>query len=341
MKVDIYIYGDENTPSSRLRWINYKECFAECGIEYNVFKLKDYIKKGILIKRPLKSDIIVIQKKPLNKLLITLFKSRCKQLIFDIDDAIWMSHSRENFERKSIRQYIWKRNFINTLKCVDNVIVSNEYIEKFVNRYNKNIKIIPTNPSDREIIYNEPKKYMDINNKFIIGWTGSKENLFYVKEIETYIKDFFKNNEDAYLLIISNEKYISYDKLFNEKIINIEWSLVNESYYLNKFDIGIMPNSNDSWVLGKAAYKLIYYMKNSIPTIATNWGYQTSFIRNLQNGLLVQNNQEWEEALKFYYLNKTNRDLIGKEGFNTYNKLFEKRVIFKKYLEIFRNIKNI
>ncbi|MFK3960821.1 glycosyltransferase [Guptibacillus hwajinpoensis] len=331
MKIDIYIYGDQFTPSSRLRWINYKNEFENENIDFKVKEIGDYVSKRFFLKKPIEqADVIVIQKYILSDRLLNKFKSKCEHIVFDIDDAIWLSHSYKKKNQpyyKRLRSNVYNVMFYESSKKYDKIISSNNYIKDFLEKLNKNITIIPTSPSDNPN-KNQEKKLFD--GKFIVGWTGTKANFVFIHKIEKYFREFFIKNKNAYLLIVSDGIYESDNKEFNKKIINVKWDVNSEIQYIKSFDIGIMPLEKDEWCLGKAAYKLIYYMKNGIPTISTNWGFQTEFINNGQNGYLVENNKAWERCLQLLYDNSDERPHIGNNGYNTYLKLFSKEVIFTK-----------
>jgi glycosyltransferase involved in cell wall biosynthesis len=335
MKINIYTFGHDETPSTRLRWLNYKNKFEGNGIEVTIYPLNNFLYKRFFLKKQIEyADINIIQKAILPNRILRKIKRKSGILIFDIDDAIWLDHPSEktnttlsNKIRKKIERIIFKQ----SLSKYDKIIVSNNYIKNYILKYNNNIEVIPTAASDHET----EKSKSDVsylNEKFIVGWSGTKNNLIYLKKIESYIKKFFIENQNAYLLVISDSEFISKDCKFNKKIINIKWDIRTENALIKCFNIGVMPLENDEWSLGKAAYKLIYYMKYGIPSISTRWGFQQEFILNNENGILVQNNNEWYNALELLYNNKNFRKNIGELGKETYNELFDQDVIFKKYL---------
>jgi len=47
MKIRIFINGDINTPSSRIRWLNYEKDFLRKGVDFKVEKINDYIRKNL------------------------------------------------------------------------------------------------------------------------------------------------------------------------------------------------------------------------------------------------------------------------------------------------------
>lgn len=329
MKIDIYIYGEENTPSSRLRWINFLEDFVGDKIEVEILKIKDYFNKRFFLRKEInQADIIIIQKYVVPNLVLKKIKRKCKMLIFDVDDLIWNKHPNSKTSRLKDTLYdaIINHIFFNSLKVYEKVIVSNNYLKNELRLYNDNISVIPTSPSDKEINSIVKERF---KGKFIVGWTGTKSNFIYLRSIEEYIVKFLNEKENAYLLIISDGKYLTENKNANKKIINIKWDIRTEASYIKEFDIGIMPLIKDDWSKGKAAFKLIYYMKYSIATIATNWGYQTEFIESNQNGILVDNNEEWYTELNNLYANQDFKRKISINGSETYEKQFSKEIIYE------------
>lgn len=333
MNIDIYIFGNSKTPSSRLRWINYKDDFKKLGININIYELNDYVYKRILLKSKIKyADIIIIQKSFINQLILKEFKNSCKTLIYDIDDAIWLNHpginknNLNNIIKTSIKNYIFHGN----LHYYDKIIVSNNYLKDYISKHNNNVYVVPTSPTD----FDDDSSFISKDSKFIVGWSGTGQNLIYIRTIEKNIKDFFIKNKNAYLMIVSDDEYVSKDVEFNKKIINVKWNMKTESQYIKNFDIGIMPLIKDEWSLGKAAYKLIYYMKYKIPTVSTNWGFQTEFIENEHNGFLVNGENEWSKYLEKIYNDNLIKNHIGIEGYNTYLERFSMNKICNLYLNI-------
>jgi glycosyltransferase involved in cell wall biosynthesis len=334
MNIDVYIYNNVNTPSSRLRWINYKQQFEDDSIKLEIFNINDFIKRRYLLIKPFrKADVIVIQKSILPMYILKSLRRKCGTLIYDIDDAIWLNHSK-NYKikkKQKIQNKIHKYTLFNSLRLYDRIIVSNYYLKNHLLRFNKNIIIIPTSPSDNDF---DITSIEELPNKFIVGWTGTKENLVYLREIEKYLASFFIRNKSAYLLVISDGEYITDNNDFNRKIINIKWNVKTERSYIERFNIGIMPLIKDEWCKGKAAFKLIYYMKNSIATVATDWGFQREFIIHSENGFLVDNSKEWDKVLQNLYEDKEKRELIGKNGYFTYKEKFSPQVIYSEIRKV-------
>jgi hypothetical protein len=337
MKILVLINGFIDTPSSRLRWLNYRDDFIESGVDFEVEQINRYVKKKCLLYRDIPAaDIIVIQKSMLAPGVLSAFSEKAKMLVLDIDDAIWMSHSSERSPLKRLKNRAIKFFLTRNLPAYHRVIVSCDSIRDFVSRYNDNVTCLATSPTDDFPQVEDISKLESMfEGKFIIGWTGTGSNLSYLNIIKDYIRDFVVDNDDVRLVVISDRKYRTGDCPFDGKVINLEWGLGNESSYLDFFDVGIMPMSKDQWTIYKCAYKLIYYMKKGLANISTDWGYQRTFITNKKNGYLVDNNTEWEKALRALYYDRKHMKDMQVEAFNCYRKRFSKEAVFRSYKEIF------
>ncbi len=78
----------------------------------------------------------------------------------------------------------------------------------------------------------------------------------------------------------------------------LPWSEENEVDHLNRFDVGIMPLTEDMWSLGKCAYKLIQYMAVGLPVVASPIGMNRRVVQQGVNGFLATTPAEWLEALR-------------------------------------------
>ncbi len=78
----------------------------------------------------------------------------------------------------------------------------------------------------------------------------------------------------------------------------VPWSEEEEVSHLNRFDVGIMPLTEDMWSLGKCAYKLIQYMAVGLPVVASPVGMNRRVVQHGVNGFLATTAEEWLDALR-------------------------------------------
>jgi glycosyltransferase involved in cell wall biosynthesis len=96
-----------------------------------------------------------------------------------------------------------------------------------------------------------------------------------------------------------------------DNLKSMAWSEEIELQEMQRFDIGIYPLPNEEWVLGKSGLKAIQYMALGIPTVAAAVGANFRVIENGVSGVLVENEEEWENALIAYIENPELRRAHG------------------------------
>ena len=126
-----------------------------------------------------------------------------------------------------------------------------------------------------------------------IGWTGTFSSKVYLD----LLRDVFRKlatRVDFRLKVIGNFDY----ELAGIDLEVVRWSAEREVEDLQTFDIGVYPLPLDDWVLGKSGLKAIQYMAFGLPTVATRVGTTPRIIRDGENGLLVESEEEWVDALE-------------------------------------------
>lgn len=219
-----------------------------------------------------------------------------KKIIYDFDDAVWLpNYSEANTKVHRLKNYT-KVNSI--MKWASKVSAGNNYLANYAKQYNTNVVVNPTtidtdNYHNPELFFSQNAKYE--NEKIVIGWTGThttgKYLSFLVPVFEKLNKEF-----DFEFCVISNE-----DPAIKLSNLNfIKWNKESEIEDLSRFDIGVMPLSDDLWANGKCGFKALQYMSLGIPTIASPVGMNTEIVDEGINGFLCTTEKEWYDS--FYYL---------------------------------------
>jgi glycosyltransferase involved in cell wall biosynthesis len=210
------------------------------------------------------------------------------------------------------------------------VLAGNEYIKDRALKAGANrILIIPTVielPTFKQI--NKEK-----NNKFTIGWIGSSST---TKYLELVIPVFLKLQK-----IYKNIEFIALgasDTLSNKLIQIIPWRLDKESEIIQYFDIGIMPLDSLNWSKGKCGYKLIQYMANKIPVIASPVGVNGELVLDYVNGFKARNESEWISYIEWYINNSDERIKMGFRGYELVKEKYTYESQIKKLKEIFYDL---
>ena len=251
-----------------------------------------------------------------------------KKIIYDFDDAIWLpnySESNSNFQKL---KYYKKVNGI--MKWAHKISAGNGYLVQYAKQFNSNVIVNPTT-IDTNFHHNSSLYRITKNDKFpVIGWTGTHTTAkyldFLIPIFEKLSKEF-----DFEFCVISNEEPLAKIKNLNF----IKWNKESEIQDLLRFDIGVMPLTDDQWAKGKCGFKALQYMALGIPAIVSPVGMNRDIIDQGENGFFCTSEQEWYDSL---HLLLTNPIEIKKMHDSARMKIVEKYSVIsneKNFLSLF------
>ena len=232
-----------------------------------------------------------------------------KKIIYDFDDAIWHTdRQRESLLMKFVK---WRSKVANICRWSYRISCGNDYLCLYARNFNKDVVLNPTT-IDTEALHN-PHEYLRnplVENKIIIGWTGSHSTLKYLREIEPVLQKIEEQFPFVTIRVIADRE----PDLRLKSLIFKPWSIETEIEDLATFDIGIMPLPDDEWSKGKCGFKALQYMALEIPTIASTVGVNSAIIEHEINGYLAASLTDWENYLKLLITNHELRRAVGKRG---------------------------
>lgn len=208
-----------------------------------------------------------------------------KKIIYDFDDAIWISNKKQSFIIRLIKCH-WKVRKICNWSY--KVVCGNAYLGSFSKPYNIQTYIIPTCVDT--IAKHNRLKDQQIGEKIVIGWTGSHSTMPYLDMFMPIFKKLILKYP-VELVIISNKT----SQYQDNNIRHILWTEGNEVEDLLEINIGIMPLTNDAWSEGKCGFKLIQYLAVGIPVLASPVGVNKIIVEQGKNGFLCVTENEWYE----------------------------------------------
>lgn len=285
-----------------------------------IYTIKDYIVRSFFIFKNLDADVIYMQREifafgPL--WAEGLYKFLGKKLIFDLDDALFITRVNKNHNFKWDKASRVKRIF----NKVDLVIAGNTWIRDECIKFGAKSAI--------HIDVAEKVQFVNINNKIKqplkVIWLGSPTTSKYLFLIEKPLKKIQDELGIEINIVGGNPNDIF---LFKSKRIN--WSIENENKYLSISDIGLMPLAKEDWSRGKCGGKARTYMANGVVPVVSNIGYNKDLIKNGVSGFLCSDIADWVDA---FYTLSNNFDLITKIKKTNYLKIklnFNPKIISKQ-----------
>ncbi len=298
--------------------------------------LKGFSKRFRDLRRAGNADIVFIYREaipfPLTYFEKRFAKKKCK-VIFDFDDSIWLLDISDGNSNLKYLKNPAKTPLI--IQLSDMVFAGNNYLCKYAEQFNQNVKLIPTT---LDTDYHKAMSFEKQNpEKICIGWTGSATTLKHFEKAVPFLKELItKYSDKIYIKLIADKE--------PEKIeipVNFcHWSKENEVSDLAELDIGIMPLPDDEWSKGKCGFKGLQYMAMEIPAVMSPVGMNRDLISSGENGFLADKDEEWIEILSNLIDNESLRKEIGKAGRETVVNHYSFQALKSKYIKYFKELLN-
>lgn len=229
---------------------------------------------------------------------LTLERMLGSPLVFDVDDAIWLT-----------RAGAAARSTSRIAAHASAVLAGNQYIADWFSSFNKNVIIVPT-AVDVERFF--PIESID-EGEFVIGWIGTRGNLPYLEGISFVLSAFFKRVDNAVLLVVS-DGYPILTEVLQNRIRYIPWSEAGEVDAIQKMDVGIMPMPDNEWTRGKCSFKMLQYMACGIPVVVSPVGMNAEVLGKGNVGFGVTSQDDWFDSLVYLHENRMAGREMGMRG---------------------------
>jgi glycosyltransferase involved in cell wall biosynthesis len=233
-----------------------------------------------------------------------LIRRRNSRLVYDFDDAIWLSYISPRNRYLSYLKAPGKTGAICRMAAA--VTVGNETLAEFARRYNPAVTVIPSTVSLREY---RPRLSTPAGATPVVGWTGSHSSAQYLRIVESALQTLSRRRRFRFL-VIGLDSY----RLEGVEVECRAWRASTEIEDLWPMDVGIMPLFDDPWARGKCAMKAIQYMGVSLPTVVSPVGASRDVVAEGVSGFHATNEQEWVLALERLLDDADLRLRMGAEG---------------------------
>ncbi|GAB3334351.1 glycosyltransferase family 4 protein [Marivirga atlantica] len=248
-----------------------------------------------------------------------------KKIIYDFDDAIWLT---DHSEARGIKAVVkWKSKVAKICKWSYKVSCGNEYLAEFARQWNNNVIVNPTTIDT--VKRHVPDESETETDQRVIGWTGTHSTLPYLKSILSVLLDLYEQHQFT-LKVIANKKP---DFDFPE-LEFIFWDKVTEIKDLQGIDVGLMPLTDDQWSKGKCGFKALQFMALEIPVVASPVGVNNNIVP--YGGFLANESIEWKEKLQQLIEDKKVRKELGTSGRTFVKKYYSVSSNTAKFLYLFK-----
>lgn len=267
-----------------------------------------------------KYDITLLQRELLPGYM-TLESMLKTPMVFDVDDAIWLSNRDAAHRIAKIAE------------CASTIFAGNDYIAEWFSSLSRQVVVIPT-----AVDVERFSPAQDANSEyFTIGWIGTRANLQYLNEIAPALNNFLRKHSDAVFFVIS-DLAPDLPSLPDGQIRYLPWSESAEVEAIQQMDAGIMPLPENEWTRGKCSFKMLQYMSCGVPVIVSPVGMNASVLGLGRIGFGASTADEWFDAMEYLYQNRTAAQEMGARGRELVKTHFSTDVIAQKMAEAFKSI---
>lgn len=231
-------------------------------------------------------DTVIIQRKLFAPWFIRALKKRVRRLVFDFDDAIFVSSSGKSSSSRMSK-------FKALCQVVDIVFAGNDYLAAAAvdaGVASDRVYFTPTSVETRRYVLKDV--IPEINPTLV--WIGSSSTRRYLDFLTPALERLGGQIPNLQLKVISDFEF----HLDGMNVINIPWSETAEVRELASSHIGIAPMIDDPWTRGKCALKVLQYMAARLPVVSSRCGANSQVIVEGETGFLAESEEEWCHAIE-------------------------------------------
>ena len=248
-----------------------------------------------------------------------------RPLIYDVDDAIFLTGKLANMQFKSVAQRA----------CA--VIAGNDFLAEEAMKYCKNTVVIPTSVDTKRwkpLAYVSGDQHSD-PDQFIIGWSGTSSSFKYFLPLEREIVKFLLEFPSAKLTFMS-DRFPKELQALTPFINYVPWSEEIEVRFIQSLDVGLMPIADDKWSMGKCAYKCLLYAACGVPVVMTPTGVNQKILTQADIGYGPRSAEEWYRVLRLLFCNRSHAKGLGNNGVDLVTSKYSMEVCAPRIVQVLR-----
>ncbi len=211
--------------------------------------------------------------------------ARCRPLVFEFDDAIWLpAASAAN---------AWARHLKPADKTAEicrlarHVVVGNSTLAEFARTRAAAVSVVPSTIDTG--VY--ALRARAANPRPVLGWTGSTTTVPYLEALLPALLRL-RAEVDFELRVIGGQPHLP-----GLDVRLVPWRADSEADDLRPLDVGLMPLPDDAWSRGKCGMKALQYMALGIPPVVAPVGVNATLVSHGVSGFHARHDDEWIAAL--------------------------------------------
>jgi glycosyltransferase involved in cell wall biosynthesis len=263
-------------------------------------RVKDLFRRDRFDLTYIQSECLPFLPAPIEQLLL---RGRTPYVV-DYDDAWFHRYDQHS---SSVVRLALSHKVARVMAGAAAVTVGSRYLHDYASRHNRNVVMLPTSIDIAKYPDSPPDR--EAGATFTVGWIGSPATTSYLHAVQQSLRAFVERRGAAVTIIGAGN-----DPLDIPSLERVPWSEASEVAEVAKFDVGIMPLTDDPFTRGKCAFKLIQYMGCWKPVIASPVGENVVVVDHGKNGYLATTPDEWLRALDAVHADPLRAAEMGRQG---------------------------
>lgn len=248
-------------------------------------------------------------------------------IVVDYDDAVF--HRYDQHESALIRGLLSNK-IDRVMEAAALVVAGNDYLADRAREAGaRRVVVLPTVVDLAR--YKAPPPAND--GPPVIGWIGTPLTGGYLEEVRPALSSFAETGAAKLLLIGAGDQVLP-----GVTAERVAWHEETEAADIARLDIGIMPIPDEPFERGKCGYKLIQYMAQARPVVASPVGVNVKLVEESGGGFLAASPQEWWDALFKLISDGDLRKRLGAAGRKAVAAGYCVEVIAPRLLHLFREV---
>ncbi|WP_341677799.1 glycosyltransferase [Niveibacterium sp. SC-1] len=235
------------------------------------------------------SDVVLLQREMISTLAAPTALSR-SPLVFDVDDAIWLTQRRGAIDTIARRSRA--------------VLCGNAYIAEYFGPLAP-VRILPTGVDAARW----SPGAADAQPTLV--WSGSASGLEYLRAITPALRATLEAVEDVRVRVVCNAPPVL--DLPPDRVQWVPWSREAEVGAIQSATVGLMPMPDTPWTRGKCSFKLLTYLACGVPGVASPFGMNADVIKG-GGALGAASAAQWTDALVHLLRERDAAQALGRAG---------------------------
>lgn len=242
--------------------------------------------RGLLgIVLAIRADVVIVRKEawPFAWPIVEWVGAKCSNVIWDIDDAEWLSVGDELYSgiRRGPRKWVRLARYTSAA-WAGNVVIA-EWLASRVPRV-RVVETIPVMDVPRPVYATGAE-----SPELVVGWIGSSSTYRYLEPVLEGLDRICR--ERGASVVVCGAPRSGY-RADLQSTSYVDWSIEAEAMLLRRMDLGLYVLSSEDYAQAKSAFKVLLYMNAGIPQVAYRNRVTESIVAEGLSGYLVGTEDE-------------------------------------------------